>query len=139
MGKYSEIAFTRDIARSVGEELGMTTEAVESHIDFMVHWIKEKSKTPTTLNIQIPHIGNMYLNMGRVKNDYDHFSKLNPDEMVTSWATQLERHRIRLETFKEQFPDGGYNRHKKRTKITSNWFNKKMSFRELEEWQNKSI
>jgi len=137
MAKKSEIAFTRDIARSVGEELGMSTEAVESHIDFMVHWIKKLSKEPTILNIYIPNVGSMYLNIGRVKNDYEHFSKLGTEEMITSWVNQLERHKIRLEEFQKQFPDGGYNRHKKRTKITSNWFNKNMSLRELEEWQNR--
>ena len=137
MGNYSEIAFTRDIARSVAEELGMSVEAVESHIDFTVHWIKKLSKDPKNLNIYIPHVGSMYLNIGRVKNDYNHFSKLDTEEMITSWLNQLEKHRIRLEEFQNQFPEGGYNRHKKRTKITSNWFNKGMSLKELEEWQNK--
>lgn len=137
MGNHSEIAFTRDIARSVGEELGMSTEAVESHIDFMVHWIKEITKTPTNLNIYVPNIGALYLNVGRVKNDYDHFSNLDTEQMITSWVNKLEKNKARLEEFHNQFPSGGYNRHRKRTKITSNWFNKGMSLQELEEWQNK--
>ncbi len=137
MGNYSEIAFTRDIARSVGEELGMSTESVESHIDFKIHWIKEITKNPKNLNVYIPNIGSLYLNVGRVKNDYDHFSKLNTEEMITSWVNKLERNKVRLEEFHNQFPASGYNRHKKRTKITSNWFNKGMNLRELEEWQNK--
>jgi hypothetical protein len=137
MVNNKEVAFTRDIARSVGEELGMSTDAVESHIDFMVDWIKELSKDPKNLNIYVPNVGSLYLNIGRVKNDYDHFSKLHPEEMLSAWVNQLNRHSIRLEEFYRQFPGAGYNRHRKRTKITSNWFNRGMSLKELEEWQNK--
>lgn len=137
MVKSKEIAFTRDIARDVAEELGMTTEAIEHHIDFMVHWIKHLSKNPKNLNIQMPHIGNIYLNVGKVLHDYNHFSKLDTSEMPESWLIQLERNRIRIDEFNKQFPNTGYNRHRKRFKITSSWFSKGMNFRELEEWQNK--
>ena len=138
MDSSDEIAFTGDIASAVAEELGMPRESVMQHIDFMVHWIKEISKDPHNLSIYLPNVGYMYLNVGKVQKDFDHFSSLPEADMKTSWINQLENHRIRLEEFNKQFPNlEVYNRHKKRTKIMNNWFNKGMTLKELEEWQNK--
>lgn len=138
MSKHDEIAFTGDIARAVAEELGISKEMAMDHIDFLVHWIKYISRDPHNLNIQIPHIGYMYINVGKVQKAVDHFSTVPEEDMSTSWINQLEKQRVRLQEFNKQFPDlEGYNRHKKRTKIMNNWFNKGMSLQELEEWQNK--
>ena len=138
MNRHEEIAFTRDIATAVSEELGIPRETVMHHIDFMVDWIKEISKDPKNLSVYLPHIGYMYLNVGKVQKDFDHFNSLPKEDMITSWLNQLERNGTRLEEFNKQFPDSKkYNRHKKKTKIMNGWFTKGMTLKELEEWQNK--
>jgi hypothetical protein len=138
MNKDSEIAFTKDIAELVAEELGISKEKVLSHIDFMAHWIKTITEDPENLNVYIPHVGYMYLNVSKVQKDYDHFSNLEPDKMKPSWVSKLDNQRVRLDKFNKQFPNlDSYNRHKKKSKFTNNWFNKGMTLQQLEEWQNK--
>ena len=138
MRPNQQIAYTDDIARIVAKETGYSKEMVMDHIDFLSHWIKHLTENPKILNIRIPHVGYLYLNISRVNRDFDHFSKLPKDGMSKSWIKMLDKNKVRLETFGKEF-DGqtGYNRHKKRTKITNPYFTKKMSLKELEEWQNK--
>lgn len=138
MIRDEEIALTSDVARAVAEELGISKKMASHHIDFLAHWIKKLSKNPQILNIQIPYLGNMFLNISKVKREYDFFSELSEEEMSKSWSNRLELHRLRLEEFNRQFPNlEGYSRHKKKTKIMNSWFTKGMSLKELEEWQNK--
>ena len=138
MIKQKEIAFSEDIARIVSEKTGYSKDAVMSHIGFLTHWIKELTKDPTILNIRLPHLGYLYLNIGRVQIEVDHFSKVPQESMSKAWMEMLNRNKVRLETFGKEF-DGqtGYNRHKKRTKIVNPYFCKGMDFKQLEEWQNK--
>lgn len=133
-----EIAFSKDIAKIVSDKTGYSEDAVMSHIDFLAYWVKELTNDPTILNIRVPHVGYLYLNVSRVKVSVDYFSSLPKESLNKAWMETLERNRTRLETFGKEF-DGhtGYNRHKKRTKIVNPYFCKGMDFKQLEEWQNK--
>lgn len=138
MNHDKEIAYTEDIAGEVARELGMSEEKIMYHINFMVHWIKTLTKRPTIQNIYIPHIGSLFLNWSKVQSDYDKFSSLPKAKHRNGWEKRLNDDEIRLEEFKLKFEgEEGYIRHKKRTKITSPFFNKGKSLQELEEWQNK--
>lgn len=137
MSNKSEIAFTKDIATSVAEELGVPRDMVLDHIDFMTHWIKTISKNPEVLTIRLPDIGQLYVNISKVQKLYDTFSEMDESEMKTSWLNRLENHRLRLEAFNVEFQEHeGYQRHKKKSKLFNNWFNKGMNLQQLERWQN---
>lgn len=138
MISQKEIAFSDDIARIVSEETGYPKDVVMSHIDFLSHWIKKLTKDPSILNIRVPHVGYLYLNISRVKRDVEHFSNIPKEDMNKAWVKVLEMNIARLEAFGKEF-DGhtGYNKHKKRTKIVNPYFCKGMDLKQLEEWQNK--
>jgi hypothetical protein len=138
MSNKGDIAFTNDIATSVAEELGISKEKALAHIDFMSHWIRIIAEDPQNLSIRLPGIGKLYVNINKVQKLYNHFSQLSSDEFKSSWSSKLESHRLRLEAFNNEFPDHeGYHKQKKKSKFLNMWFNKGMSFKELENWQNK--
>jgi hypothetical protein len=106
------------------------------HIDFLVHWLKKLSASPDILNVRIPHVGYMYLNISKIKRSVEYFS--NDEDLNESWKPLLDLNRARLETFSNEFEGiDGHNRHKKKSKITNKYFTKGKSFKELENWQNK--
>lgn len=138
MSREGDIAFTNDIAILVAAELGISKEKALAHIDFMAHWIKIIANNPQNLSIGLPGIGQLYININKVQKLHNHFSQLDNEELNTSWANRLENHRLRLEAFNNEFPDHeGYHRQKKKSKFFNMWFNKGMSLKELENWQNK--
>lgn len=137
MSDTSEIAFTTDIAQLVADDLGVSKKKALEHIDFTVHWIKTITKNPKALNIYIPNVGYLYLNMSKVERDFNYFNNLSKGSLTPSWLTRLENQKVRLEEFNKQFSTSvGYNRHKKKSKFSNNWFNKGMTLQELEDWQN---
>jgi hypothetical protein len=131
-----EISFTEDICRLVSEETGEPKEKVMHHIEFLVHWIKTLSNSPDVLNIRIPHVGYLYLNISKTKRAVDYFSNIKG--LNDNWKPLLELNRKRLQNFSNQFEGvNGHNRHKKKSKITNKYFTKGKSLKELEDWQNK--
>jgi hypothetical protein len=84
-----EISFTEDICRLVSKETGEPEEKVMHHIDFLVHWLKKLSTSPDILNIRIPHVGYMYLNISKIKRSVEYFS--NDENLNESWKPLLDR------------------------------------------------
>lgn len=134
--KPSDIAFTSDIVESIAKDLGVSKDYIEEHIDFIVHWIKKLTRDPKVLSIYIPNIGRMFFNFGRAYDDYVFFKK-NEGDLSNRRKEALDLMEKRMVYFEEEFKDfQGYNRHKKRSKLTNKHFNKGKNMRELEEWQN---
>ena len=137
MQRPKDIAFTKDIAELVANDLGVSKDVAMSHIKFMVQYIKNLTKNPEILNIYLPHIGSLYLNWKKVEYDYNYFNTLPKETMNYSWSRQLELNKKRLDSFNNEFPKvDKYIRHKKRFKLTSPHFTKGKTIQELEEWQN---
>jgi hypothetical protein len=136
MQKPSDIAYTKDIAESVANELGLSRQFVEDHIDFIVHWVKKLTQDPDVLTINIPSVGRLYLNWNKVYKYYNN-QKNSEDDLKSSRLIAFNLNEKKLESFDKVFGDKkGYNRHRKRSKFSSTYFNKGKSLRELEEWQN---
>jgi hypothetical protein len=133
---HKEISFTEDICKLVSQEAGVPEQKVLHHIEFLVHWIKTLASSPEYLNIRIPHIGYLYLNVSKIEKLVDYFSKSK--ELNKNSSDLLELNRRRLQNFSDQFQDvNTYSRHKKKYKLTNKYFTKGKSFKDLEEWQNK--
>jgi len=135
--KPEEIAFSVDIAKDLSKELGLSTECILEHIDFLVHWIKKLTEDPEIVNIYIPSIGSLYANWNLMENAIpileaeNEYSKPYKKERAKTFSKRLDRLR------KEFEGHVGHIRHKTRSKITSRYYSKGMSLEELEVWQNK--
>lgn len=131
------IAYKRDVAKSVADELGVTEECAMEHITFLTYWIKQLIDDPKTLNIQIPYIGHMYLNIARLRREYEYYKGVGEENCPESWGHKFERNRLRLEEYdKRSGHIKNHNRHLRKTKFTSKWFTMGKTTKEMEEWQN---
>lgn len=131
------VAYKKDVAKSVAAELGVTEECAMEHIDFFTHWLKQLSRDPKNLNIHIPHIGHMYLNISRLRTEYEYYKNIGEDNLPESWGKKFETNRIRLEEYEKRSGHiKNHNRHLRRTKFTGKWFTLGKSRKQMEEWQN---
>ena len=132
----SNIKTEKDVMKEVAKEAGISEKMVEYHIKFLAHWLKTLASKANIHNIYIPFIGAMYSKWGMVKRDIEYALRdTNKYPLTQKYEESRERWES-VETYGEKFRKS-YNRHMKRSKITNYFFNKQMSYKELEEWQNK--
>lgn len=132
-----DIAFSKDIALEVSKKLGISKESALKHIDFLVHWIKKLTEDPEVVNIYIPSIGSLYANWTMMENRVN-LLKDKGEDMKLSDENRIKLFEKKIKKLEKEFEgNAGYNRHKKRFKFTSTYYNKGMSLEEMEIWQNK--
>jgi len=135
--KPEDIAFSKDIAEAVALKLGISKSSALKHIDFFVHWVKKLTEDPDIVNISLPSIGSLYVNWTMMKNRVELLKSKEED------ITEFDKKRIslfesKIKKLEKEFEDNnGHNRHKRRFKFTSTYYNKGMSIEEMENWQNK--
>ena len=131
-----DIVYSKDIIKVVADREGLTEKQVENVLKFIIYRLTELTKDEDVTNISIPHLGNLYLKLGKVQDAIDGIEKFNPEgpkkENLLKNLYKL-KDRVLRNTQSDKY---WVTLHKTRSKISSTFFNGSDKLKDIEEKQN---
>lgn len=130
----NQISYKKDWIKDLAEEEGLDIYQAADVVDSIILYIKKLMREPDVATIRLRHVGRLYVALGILKNRRKFYSgrrKSTNKKLEEALDAKIEM----LDEHHEKYPYR-YSRYKKMVNIKNFFLTKKMSYKELENYQN---
>lgn len=133
----SEVLFEKELIRKTAEELEMSENKIQHHLNFMKDYLEDLMNRDDVHSIQFPHVGTMYRNIKACAHMIIYIESFKPEYQTEKKNRAKEKSKRDIEHLLGRMSEfENFSLHNSRRRLTNPYFTCIMKKKELEKFQN---